>query len=81
MPTRGSPLLDEVSRLVSDAAGMARGVRREAETIARAQIERALAFGEQTLIIEKGRIAWEGTVAALKADHTLIETYLGVGIR
>ena len=42
MPTRGSPLLDEVSRLVSDAAGMARGVRREAETIARAQIERAL---------------------------------------
>ena len=42
MPNRGSPLLDEVSRLVSDAAGVARGVRREAETIARAQIERAL---------------------------------------
>jgi branched-chain amino acid transport system ATP-binding protein len=45
------------------------------------QIERALAFGEHVLIIEKGRIAWEGTVAALKADHALIETYLGVGIR
>jgi branched-chain amino acid transport system ATP-binding protein len=45
------------------------------------QIERALAFGEHTLIIEKGRIAWEGTVTALKADRTLIETYLGVGIR
>jgi branched-chain amino acid transport system ATP-binding protein len=45
------------------------------------QIERALAFGEHALIIEKGQIAWEGAVAALKADHTLIETYLGVGIR
>ena len=42
MASRGSPLLDEVSRLMSDAAGVARGVRREAETIARAQIERAL---------------------------------------
>jgi branched-chain amino acid transport system ATP-binding protein len=45
------------------------------------QIERALAFGERVLIIEKGRIAWEGAVTALRSDHMLIETYLGVGIR
>ena len=37
-----SPLLDEVSRLMSDAAGVAQGVRREAETIAKTQIERIL---------------------------------------
>jgi len=45
------------------------------------QIERALAFGEDALIIEKGRIVWKGAVTALRSDHTLIDTYLGVGIR
>jgi BMFP domain-containing protein YqiC len=33
---------DDVARLFSDAAGMAEGARREAETILRAQIERLL---------------------------------------
>lgn len=44
------------------------------------QIERALVFGEDAIIIEKGQIAWEGTVPALRADRNLIETYIGVGI-
>ncbi|MFC7396971.1 accessory factor UbiK family protein [Chelatococcus sp. GCM10030263] len=35
-------LFDDVARLFSDAAGMAEGARREAETILRAQIERLL---------------------------------------
>ena len=38
-----SPLMDEVSRLMGNAAGVAQGVRREAETIAKTQIERILA--------------------------------------
>jgi len=42
MPSFRSPLMDEVSRLMNDAVGVAQGVRREAETIARTQIERAL---------------------------------------
>jgi len=33
---------DDVARLFSDAAGMAEGARREAETILRAQVERLL---------------------------------------
>jgi BMFP domain-containing protein YqiC len=33
-------ILDDLARLVTDAAGVAQGVRREAETLARAQLDR-----------------------------------------
>ncbi|MEM6381737.1 MAG: accessory factor UbiK family protein [Pseudomonadota bacterium] len=36
-------LLDDLGRLMTDAAGLADGVRREVETVARGQMERALA--------------------------------------
>ena len=36
-------LLDEVARLVTDAAGAAQGVRREVETVVKTQIQRMLA--------------------------------------
>lgn len=39
---RENRLFDEMSRLFSDAAGAAGGVRREVEAIARAQLERML---------------------------------------
>ncbi len=35
-------LFDEMSRLVNDAAGVAQGMRREAETVMRSQMERFL---------------------------------------
>ncbi|NMN57563.1 hypothetical protein FHT36_001460 [Xanthobacter sp. SG618] len=35
-------LFDEMARLVNDAAGVAQGVRREAETVMRSQMERFL---------------------------------------
>jgi BMFP domain-containing protein YqiC len=38
-----SPIFDEFAKLMADAAGVAQGVKREAETMARAQIERLLA--------------------------------------
>ena len=38
-----STIADEFARLVSDAAGMASGVRREAETVLKTQLERLLA--------------------------------------
>ena len=37
-----NPFFDEVARLVTDAAGVAHGMRREVETMTRAQIERLL---------------------------------------
>jgi branched-chain amino acid transport system ATP-binding protein len=29
--------------------------------------------------MERGRIAWQGTSEALRADHGLVERYIGVG--
>lgn len=37
-----SPIFDDLARLMGDAAGVAQGVRREVETIAKTQIERLL---------------------------------------
>ena len=42
MPQTKSPLFDELARLRGDAAGVAQGVKREAETLARTQLERLL---------------------------------------
>lgn len=40
--TTSNRILDEFARLMTDAAGMAQGVRREAETMARTQLERLM---------------------------------------
>ena len=41
--TQGSRLLDEVGKLMNNAAGVADGVRREIETVVKAQLERLVA--------------------------------------
>jgi BMFP domain-containing protein YqiC len=43
MPQTTSRLFDDLSRLMTDAAGLAEGARREAQTFARSQVERILA--------------------------------------
>ena len=43
MPQTRSRIFDDVARLMTDAAGVAQGVRREAETIVKTQAERLLA--------------------------------------
>jgi len=43
MPLTRSPFFDDIARLMNDAAGVASGVRREVDVIARTQIERLLA--------------------------------------
>jgi BMFP domain-containing protein YqiC len=42
MVTTTNRILDDIARLVTDAAGAAQGVRREVEAVARTQIERLL---------------------------------------
>ncbi len=37
-----SPLFDEIARLMADAAGAVDGVRREAQTVARSQLQRLI---------------------------------------
>ena len=42
MPQTRARIFDDVARLMTDAAGVAQGVRREAETLMKIQIERLL---------------------------------------
>ena len=43
------------------------------------QIERAMDFASDTLIMDRGRVVWSGTSIALKADRETVERSLGVG--
>ena len=43
MPQTNSRFFDDLSRLMTDAAGLADGARREAQTFARSQLERMMA--------------------------------------
>lgn len=43
------------------------------------RIQSALDFADEVIILERGRIAWAGTPAALSVDHKVVETLLGVG--
>ncbi len=43
MPQTNSRFFDDLSRLMTDAAGLADGARREAQTFARSQLERMAA--------------------------------------
>ncbi|NDA46984.1 MAG: accessory factor UbiK family protein [Alphaproteobacteria bacterium] len=42
MPQTKKPMFDDLARLMSDAAGMAQGVKREIDVAARTQMERLL---------------------------------------
>ena len=41
-------------------------------------IERLVELADRHTIIERGRVAWQGTSAALEADRNLWHRYLGV---
>ncbi|KAB0265869.1 ABC transporter ATP-binding protein [Microvirga brassicacearum] len=43
------------------------------------RLEAALAFADNVLILERGRVVWKGSSAELRADDRLIENYIGVG--
>jgi len=43
------------------------------------RIQSALDFADQVIILERGRLAWNGTPEALSADHDAVERLLGVG--
>ena len=44
------------------------------------QIERALQFAEQVMIVERGRSVWSGQCSQLRADPGMVERLLGVGL-
>jgi branched-chain amino acid transport system ATP-binding protein len=44
------------------------------------QIERALAFADSVMVLERGRTSWTGTPDVLTADRALVDRLVGVGI-
>jgi len=77
-------LLDELSRLMNDAAGAAQGVKREIDAVVRHQAERILADldlvkrEEFEAVKEMARLAREDN-EALKARLAALEAKLGAG--
>jgi branched-chain amino acid transport system ATP-binding protein len=43
------------------------------------RLESALEFAQTAIVLERGRIAWQGGVATLRADQELVERHIGVG--
>ena len=86
MATTSNRLLDELARLATDAVGVAQGVRREAETVARSQIERLIrdmdiATREEVEVLRDMVVAAreenEGLRAQLKALETRLDALEG----
>lgn len=67
MPQTSNRLLDEIARLATDAVGAAQGVRREVETVARAQIERLLR--DMDLATREEVEVLRDLVAAIRAEN------------
>lgn len=67
-------LLDDLSRLVTGAAGAAQGVRREVETVARAQIERLVR--EMDLVTRDEFEAQRDLAVAAREENERLATQL-----
>ena len=84
MTQTSNRFFDEIARLMNDAAGVAQGVRREVETMFRAQAERWLADlnlvkrEEFEAVRDMAKLAREEN-EALKARIAALEAKLGQG--
>ena len=81
MATTSNRLLDEIARLATDAVGVAQGVRREAETVARSQIERLIrdmdiATREEVEVLRDLVVAVREENETLRAQLKALETRL-----
>lgn len=77
MPQTSSRFFDDFSRLMSDAAGLADGARREVETMLRAQLERLMA-GMDIVSREEFEAAREMAALARTENDKLRERVAGL---
>jgi BMFP domain-containing protein YqiC len=71
MPQTRNRIFDDFSKLMTDAAGLAEGARREVETLARSQLERLLS-GMDLVSREEFEAAREMAVKA-RAENEKLE--------
>ncbi|HEY1941782.1 MAG TPA: accessory factor UbiK family protein [Roseiarcus sp.] len=72
MPQTRSQIFDDFSRLITDAAGLAGGARREVETLARSQLERLMAGMD--LVSREEFEAVRDMAARARAENEKLET-------
>ena len=82
MPQTSGRLFDDLSRLITDAAGVAEGARREVETLVKAQFERLLAgmdvvTREEFEAVKEMAAKARGENEALAARIVALEAKLG----
>ena len=82
MPQTSGRLFDDLSRLITDAAGVAEGARREVETVVKAQFERLLAgmdvvTREEFEAVKEMAAKARGENEALAARIVALEAKLG----
>ena len=82
MPQTTGRLFDDLSRLITDAAGLAEGARREVETVVKAQLERLLAgmdvvTREEFEAVKEMAAKARGENEALAARIAALEVKLG----
>ncbi len=82
MPQTSGRLFDDLSRLITDAAGLAEGARREVETLVKAQFERLLAgmdvvTREEFEAVKEMAAKARGENEALAARIAALEAKLG----
>jgi BMFP domain-containing protein YqiC len=77
MPQTSSRFFDDLSRLMTDAAGLADGARREVETALRAQLERLMA-GMDIVKREEFEAAREMAALARAENDKLRERVAGL---
>ena len=70
MPQTSGRLFDDLSRLITDATGLAEGARREVETVVKAQFERLLA-GMDVVTREEFEAAKEMAAKARSENEAL----------
>jgi BMFP domain-containing protein YqiC len=71
MSQSGNSIVEEFARLASDAAGMATGVRREAETLLKTQLERLLSTMD--MVSREEHEAVKEMAAAARDDNERLE--------
>jgi branched-chain amino acid transport system ATP-binding protein len=69
-------ICDELMNMISELAASGKMTI----VLVEQQIERALDFASRVIILERGRLAWEGASSELKSDRALVDRLLGVGI-
>ena len=72
MPQTRARIFDDVARLMTDAAGVAQGMRREAETLVKTQLERLLA-GMDVVTREEFEAVREMAVLAREDNERLLK--------